>query len=220
MATHDVPTVHLHIKCDSGTKPELKAQATVERALASLRPTFTNIVPVHLCQHVQTLQMQSACVLDTPSPATCVSWRDQRSGALHRQLADSQQTAQACIAKQCLFVLLKPFCITWQDVDLEVVRKQLAETQQPTEPVLMDLLASTCYSCFSCFCSELLTHGSAWQDEDLEAVRKQLAETQQTAEALRGSGVEARAQAQEYGQRARHAETLNQEQAADLASLR
>ena len=58
------------------------------------------------------------------------------------------------------------------------------------------------------------------QDEDLEALRKQLAETQQTAEALRGSGVEARAQAQEYGQRARHAETLNQEQAADLASLR
>ena len=51
-------------------------------------------------------------------------------------------------------------------------------------------------------------------------MRSQLAESQQTAEALRGSGTEARAQAQEYGQRARHAETLNQEQAADLASLR
>ncbi len=58
------------------------------------------------------------------------------------------------------------------------------------------------------------------QDEDLEALRQQLAESQQTAEALRGSGVEARAQAQEYGERARRAETLNQEHSADLASLR
>ena len=51
-------------------------------------------------------------------------------------------------------------------------------------------------------------------------LRQQLAESQQTAEALRGSGVEARAQAQEYGERARRAETLNQEHSADLASLR
>ena len=58
------------------------------------------------------------------------------------------------------------------------------------------------------------------QDEDLEGLRQQLAESQQTAKALRGSGVEARAQAQEYGERARRAETLNQEQSADLASLR
>lgn len=58
------------------------------------------------------------------------------------------------------------------------------------------------------------------QDEDLETLRQQLAESQQTAEALRGSGVQARAQAQEYGERARRAETLNQEHSADLASLR
>lgn len=58
------------------------------------------------------------------------------------------------------------------------------------------------------------------QDEDLESLRQQLAESQQTAEALRGSGIEARAQAQEYGERARRAETLNQEQSADLAILR
>ncbi|DBA89546.1 hypothetical protein WJX79_004564 [Trebouxia sp. C0005] len=58
------------------------------------------------------------------------------------------------------------------------------------------------------------------KDEDLEALRQQLAESQQTAEALRGSGMEARAQAQEYGERARRAETLNQEHSADLASLR
>ena len=61
---------------------------------------------------------------------------------------------------------------------------------------------------------------SPCQDEDLEALRQQLAQSQQTAEALRGSGVEARAQAQEYGERARRAETLNQEHSADLASLR
>lgn len=54
----------------------------------------------------------------------------------------------------------------------------------------------------------------------MEALRQQLAESQQTAEALRGSGVEARAQALEYGERARRAETLNQEHSADLASLR
>ena len=62
--------------------------------------------------------------------------------------------------------------------------------------------------------------GTFYQDEDLETLRQQLAESQQTAEALRGSGVQARAQAQEYGERARRAETLNQEQSADLASLR
>ena len=58
------------------------------------------------------------------------------------------------------------------------------------------------------------------QDEDLESLRQQLAESQQTAEALRGAGVQARAQSQEYGERARRAETLNQELSADLASLR
>ena len=76
------------------------------------------------------------------------------------------------------------------------------------------------HTCSHCSALHAHCHCYAHQDEDLEALRKQLAETQQTAEALRGSGVEARAQAQEYGQRARHAETLNQEQAADLASLR
>lgn len=65
-----------------------------------------------------------------------------------------------------------------------------------------------------------MVHAVSAQDEDLEALRQQLAESQQTAEALRGSGVEARAQAQEYGERARRAETLNQEHSADLASLR
>jgi len=72
---------------------------------------------------------------------------------------------------------------------------------------------STCFCCYSRACC-------VCQDEDLEALRQQLAESQQTAEALRGSGVEARAQAQEYGERARRAETLNQEHSADLASLR
>jgi len=72
---------------------------------------------------------------------------------------------------------------------------------------------STCFCCYNCACC-------VCQDEDLEALRQQLAESQQTAEALRGSGVEARAQAQEYGERARRAETLNQEHSADLASLR
>ena len=58
------------------------------------------------------------------------------------------------------------------------------------------------------------------QEEELERLQAQLSAAQQAAQASNGREAEARAQAREYGERARKAESLHEEAQTEIAHVR
>ena len=62
--------------------------------------------------------------------------------------------------------------------------------------------------------------GPLLQEEELERLQAQLSAAQQAAQASNGREAEARAQAREYGERARKAEALYEEAQTEIAHVR
>ena len=62
--------------------------------------------------------------------------------------------------------------------------------------------------------------GISLQEEELERLHAQLSAAQQAAQASNGREAEARAQAREYGERARKAEALHEEAQTEIAHVR